>query len=81
MVEPGEHFVERVFDGFAGGIAMSFEGQRHVTRVADIALDCLVKSFALDGECSGVVVAFVVNSIHLLEARRLMENRSRTFGE
>src|SRR5215203_211026 len=61
LFKPGCHFVERVFDGFAGGVAVGFVGEGNVADDAAVAADGVIEAFALDGEGAGIIVGFAVD--------------------
>src|SRR5262249_30623823 len=61
LAHPRNHLPQSVFDGFAGGVTMRFERQRHVPDVTAVAFERLVHAVALDRVRAGVVVGLAVN--------------------
>ncbi len=61
LVEPCDHFPQRVFDGFSSDIAVRFMRKTDVSDCSAIAADRLVKSLALNRKRPRVVVICSVN--------------------
>ena len=44
-----------------GGVTMAFQWKNHIANGCFMALQCLVETFTLDRECTGIVVQFTMN--------------------